>query len=51
MPFEFIISNAGILLLVTQGPIAFLLMRFAEKICNDPEYEKKVFKRSYFKDK
>ena len=49
MPFELIITIPGIIFLVTQGPIAFLLMYFAEKVCSDPGYEKKVFNKSRWK--
>ena len=39
------ITLGGIAVLLTQGPVTFFLMRFAEKVCNDPEYENKVFNR------
>lgn len=51
MAFELIITPIGLLFAFTQGPIAFFLMRFAEKVCNDPGYEDKVFKRSKGKKK
>ena len=45
MPFELIITFGGWAGLITQGPVVFFLMRFAEKVCSDPDYEEKVFKK------
>lgn len=30
---------------ITQGAIAFFIMRFAHKVTEDPDYENKVFKK------
>ena len=41
-----IITIGGVFILLTHGPLAFFLMRFAHKVIEDPEYEEKVFNRT-----
>lgn len=45
-----ILSMAGWLFLLTNGPIVFFLIRFAEKVGN-PEFDEKVFKKTIWRNK
>ncbi len=40
-----VVTFGGLIAGLTQGTMAFFLMRFAHRVVEDPEYERKVFKR------
>lgn len=44
---EFIISWAGIVFLLMNGSFTFFLLRFAERLIEEPGYDDKVFNKSF----
>lgn len=42
---DFIITMPGLATILINGFFAFWVVRFAHKVTEDPEYEKKMFKK------
>ncbi len=40
-----VVTFGGLIAGITQGTIAFFLMRFAHKVVEDPEYEERAFRK------
>lgn len=45
---EFVLSIYGIIFLLMNGSFVAFLLRFAEKMIDDPEYEEKLFRKTIF---
>lgn len=46
MPFELIITPVGYFFMATMGTVTFFIMRFAHRIVEDPDFEKKVYSKN-----